>query len=73
MAKQFDKAEWLEAKEQKLGEAKKALEEGLKNLQSSDDWQRMLEAMAVAGALSVGRLCFNSANETGFLAKARMR
>jgi antirestriction protein ArdC len=60
MAKRFDKAEWLEAKEQKLSDAKAALEEGLKKLQTSQDWQDMLKAMAHAGALSVGRYSFSN-------------
>jgi antirestriction factor ArdC-like protein len=58
MAKAFDKQAWLEAKEAKLEGAKRALEEGLKNLQSSDDWRRMLESMAHAGATSTNRYSF---------------
>jgi hypothetical protein len=54
MAKQFDKEAWLEAKEAKLEGAKKALEEGLKRLQTSQDGQEILTGMAHAGAPSVG-------------------
>jgi hypothetical protein len=60
MAKAFDKQAWLEAKEQKLEGAKKALEEGLKKLQTSEDWVQVLKAMAVAGKFSVGRLSFSN-------------
>jgi antirestriction protein ArdC len=60
MAKAFDKEAWLEAKEAKLEGAKKALEEGLKKLQTSEDWQQVLKAMAVAGELSVGRYSFSN-------------
>jgi len=60
MAKGFDKDSWLAQKEQRLQEAKVALEEGLKALKSSDDWRRMLEGMAQLGALSVGRYSFQN-------------
>lgn len=60
MAKAFDKDSWLAQKEQRLLDAKVALEEGLKALQSSDDWRRMLEGMAQVGALSVGRYSFQN-------------
>ncbi len=38
MATAFDKDSWLAQKEQRLQDAKVALEEGLKALQTSDDW-----------------------------------
>jgi len=60
MAKAFDKDSWLAQKEQRLQDAKVALEEGLKALQSSDDWRRILEGMAQVGALSVGRYSFQN-------------
>jgi antirestriction protein ArdC len=60
MAKAFDKDSWLAQKEQRLQDAKVALEEGLKALRSSDDWRRMLEGMAQVGALSVGRYSFQN-------------
>ncbi len=60
MAKAFDKDSWLAQKEQRLQDAKVALEEGLRALQSSDDWRRMLEGMAQVGALSVGRYSFQN-------------
>ncbi len=60
MAKAFDKDSWLAQKEQRLQDAKTALEDGLKALQSSDDWRRMLEGMAQVGALSVGRYSFQN-------------
>ncbi len=60
MAKAFDKDSWLAQKEQRLQDAKTALEEGLKALQSSDDWRSMLEGMAQVGALSVGRYSFQN-------------
>jgi vacuolar-type H+-ATPase subunit E/Vma4 len=52
MAKAFDKEAWLEAKEAKLEGAKRALEEGIKKLQSSEDWQQMLKSMAHAACTS---------------------
>ena len=60
MAKLFDKEAWLARKEEKLSEAKVALEEGLNRLQTSEGWQEMLKAMAHLGRLSVGRLSFNN-------------
>jgi hypothetical protein len=60
MATAFDKQAWLEAKEQKLNDAKAALEEGLKKLHTSEDWVQVLKAMAVAGKYSVGRLSFQN-------------
>ena len=60
MARTFDKDAWLEGKQQKLQEARTALDEGLRRLQSSDDWKQMLTAMAHAGALSVTRLSFGN-------------
>jgi antirestriction protein ArdC len=60
MAKAFDKDSWLAQKEQRLQDATTALEDGLKALQSSDDWRRMLEGMAQVGALSVGRYSFQN-------------
>src|SRR5215470_8134466 len=60
MAKAFDKDSWLAQKEQRLQDAKVALEQGLKALQSSDDWRRMLEGMAQFGVLSVGRYSFQN-------------
>ena len=60
MGKAFDKDSWLAQKQQRLQDAKTALEDGLKALQSSDDWQRMLEGMAQVGALSVGRYSFQN-------------
>jgi hypothetical protein len=60
MAQAFDKDSWLAQKEQRLLEAKAALENGLKALQSSDDWRRMLEGMAQLGSLSVGRYSFQN-------------
>jgi len=60
MAKAFDKDSWLAQKERRLQDAKVALEQGLKALQSSEDWRRMLEGMAEVGALSVGRYTFQN-------------
>jgi antirestriction protein ArdC len=60
MAKAFDKDSWLAQREQRLQDARAALEEGLKALQSSDDWRRMLEGMAQVGAFSVGRYSFQN-------------
>ncbi len=60
MAKKFDKEAWLEGKQQKLEGARAALDEGLRKLQSSDDWQQVLRAMAHAGALSITRLSFGN-------------
>ena len=58
VAKAFDKDSWLAQKEQRLQDARAALEEGLKALQTSDDWRRVLEGMAQVGALSGGRYSF---------------
>lgn len=61
MAKTFDKEAWLKQKTEKLEAAKNALEEGLRKLETSEDWQRTLKAMARAGALSVLRYSFGNA------------
>lgn len=60
MAKAFDKDRWLEEKQQRLDEAKAALEHGLKALVTGDDWKRTLQAMAHLGALSVLRYSFRN-------------
>jgi hypothetical protein len=58
--KRFDREAWLAHKEERLAGAKAALEEGLKALKTSADWQRLLETMAQAGELSVSRLSFGN-------------
>ena len=60
MKKSFDRDAWLAGKQEKLEEAKAALEEGLRSLQTSDDWKSMLEGMAKLGALSVLRYSFTN-------------
>jgi hypothetical protein len=59
-AKRFDREAWLAHKEERLAGAKAALQEGLKALKTSADWQRLLETMAQAGELSVSRLSFGN-------------
>ena len=56
MAKQFDKAKWIEDSRVRVEKAKEALEAGLAALQSSDDWKRTLTAMAALGPARINRL-----------------
>lgn len=60
MGKTFDKESWLKEKSEKLDAAKAALENGLKALDTSDDWKNLLRSMAHAGALSVMRYSFGN-------------
>ena len=56
----YDREKWVEQKEQKLQAARAALEEGLKALETDEDWKKVLRAMAVTGKLSVGRFSFTN-------------
>ena len=56
MAKQFDKAKWIEESRVRVETAKKALEAGLAALVSGDDWKQRLTAMAALGPARIGRL-----------------
>lgn len=60
MAKTFNKDTWLKEKTEKLDAAKAALEQGLKHITTSEQWQQLLKSMAHAGALSVLRYSFTN-------------
>ncbi len=60
MGKQFNREAWLATKQERLAEAKAALEDGLRNIQTSEDWQKLLATMAEAGALAVLRYSFGN-------------
>ncbi len=60
MAKAFDKQQWQQERQDKVARAKAALDEGLRALQTSDDWKRMLQACAQLGPASVMRLSFRN-------------
>jgi antirestriction protein ArdC len=46
MAMQAEKAKWTEEREAKVQRAKELLSDGVRALQTSDDWRRMLERVA---------------------------
>jgi antirestriction protein ArdC len=56
----MQEAEWIQARTERLEAAQMALENGLRNLETSDDWRRMLEAIAVVGPVSVARFSFRN-------------
>jgi len=61
MGKAYDREAWAAGQQAKLAQAREALDDGLTALLSGDDWKRALEAMSVAGALSVLRFSFTNA------------